>query len=87
MGESANQNEKCKECYLLEGCMLIAVMSMIQMCGGPWKDEVERTNFIQEEILGIKKEKVGNSDTKGNQKAIRNTSHSKPLHGTRGKSI
>jgi len=53
MGKSADHNEKCRRCYLVEGCMLTVAMS--RMCGGPWKDEDERTDFIREHILGVKK--------------------------------
>ncbi len=54
MGETANQkSEKCQLCYLVEGCMLTIAMS--ELCGGPWKDEKDRGEFIREQILGIKK--------------------------------
>lgn len=53
MGETANQNEKCQFCYLAKGCMLTIAMS--KLCGGPWKDEKDRDEFIREQILGIKK--------------------------------
>ena len=56
MDESVNQNEKCQSCYLVEGCMLRKMSN--ERCGGPWKDEIERTDFIREQILEIKKEKA-----------------------------
>jgi len=55
-GDDLNVNkksEKCKLCYLVEGCMLTIAMS--ELCGGPWKDKAERADFIREHILGIKK--------------------------------
>lgn len=55
MNTPRRQNEKCKGCYLTEGCMLTDSMS--ERCGGPWKDEEERTEFIIEHILGIKRQK------------------------------
>jgi hypothetical protein len=51
--KKGNQNEKCRSCYLDEECMLTTAMA--KMCGGPWRDEIERINFIREDILGIKK--------------------------------
>jgi hypothetical protein len=54
MDEAENQNEKCRLCYLVKGCMLTIMMS--KMCGGPWKNEDERDDFIREQILGIKNE-------------------------------
>lgn len=53
MGESADHNEKCRRCYLVKECMLTSEMR--KMCGGPWKDEDERSDFIREHILKIKK--------------------------------
>ena len=54
MNRSKTNDEKCKSCYLLEGCILTNAMTLL--CGGPWKDEKERTIFINKEILGIKTE-------------------------------
>lgn len=62
MGELADRNEKCQHCYYVKECMLTSVMS--DRCGGPWKDEMERTDFIREHILGIKKEKAKKPDSK-----------------------
>jgi hypothetical protein len=62
MSELTNKNDKCQSCYLIEGCMLSSEMS--KRCGGPWKDEVERSDFIREHILGIKKEKAKMPDSK-----------------------
>lgn len=53
MGESVDRNEKCQFCYFVKECMLTSGMS--KRCGGPWKDEDERVDFIRENILGIKK--------------------------------
>ena len=75
MGEVKNDNEKCRSCYLVEGCMLTVEMS--KRCGGPWKDEVARTDFIQEHILGIKKEKEKKPDIKSNKVNIKQNKLSK----------
>jgi len=54
MDENVNQkNEKCELCYRLKDCML--AMAMTRLCGGPWKDAAERSAFVRQEILGIKK--------------------------------
>ena len=46
--------DKCKSCYLVEGCMLIPKMT--EYCGGPWKNEETRKIFIMKEILNKKKD-------------------------------
>jgi hypothetical protein len=54
MNEIVNKKgENCQNCYRLKECMLTTAQS--KLCGGPFKNEDDRSEFIREHILGIKK--------------------------------